>query len=84
MVPPQELHEEGSHCFVKKPVSEEGVQEYKMTERTYPEVSGVELAHAFNYGNWRYMKSMSTRSAKGNSVVVWKCMDCGAKLQKTH
>ena len=55
-----------------------------MTERTYPEVGGVDLALAFNYGNWRWMKSMSTRSAKGNSVMIWKCMDCGAKIQNTH
>ena len=74
--------EEGAHCLMVKSEPNEGEKQYQITERRYPEVAGIELAHAFNYGNWRKMKSLTTKSTKGNSVTVWKCVDCGAKLQK--
>ena len=95
-----ERYEEGNHCYVIKSggisstmkmqlmADRDGVQKGEMVKRKYPEsaaeTGGLELSHCFNYGNWRRMKSMCTRSARGNTVDVWKCMDCGVKLQKVY
>ena len=49
-----------------------------MTERQYPETKeDIELSLCFNYGNWRKMKSRQTKQ-----TTIWKCIDCGMKLQK--
>ena len=83
----QQRYDEGNHCFIVKQSGgsgESGEKRYNLSERTYPEVAGIEMGHCFNYGNWRYLKSRSTKTVKGNSVTVWKCIDCGHKLQKVH
>ena len=73
--------EEGNHCMTKRehrPSSGESCdRRYISTERSYPECDDIELSHCFNYGNWKYMKSKSNKSLRGNSVTVWKCGDCG-------
>ena len=79
----QLTYEEGNHCFAevkRRQQSSSGSsgesgenQVFESCERIYPEVAGVEFAHCFNYGNWRILKSQSTKSQKGNSVTVWKC-----------
>ena len=69
---------------LKLQADDDGGQKGEMVKRKYAEskseTEGLELSHAFNYGNWRKMKSLCTKSAKGNTVTVWKCGDCGVKL----
>ena len=75
---------EGNHCFVHREVRSSGSsgesqdKNYQMTERQYPETKeDIELSLCFNYGNWRKMKSRQTKQ-----TTIWKCIDCGMKLQK--
>lgn len=82
--------DEGTHCLSYREATKAGCsgessdKRVTAVERVYPEMGAdIELAHCFNYGNWRLMKSKSTKSIRGTSITVWKCADCGAKLQKT-
>ena len=79
-----ECFEEGNHGFVflreqrsSGSSGESQDKRYQQKERTYPEMADLELSHCFNYGNWRRMKSKQTKS-----TTLWKCIDCGFKLQK--
>ena len=89
---PREVFSEGNHCFIKKNPSSVcssgsgesgGDSQIKLVERKYPEVQALELSHCFNYGNWRVMKSLTTRTSR-SAVTVWKCADCGVRMQKVH